>query len=119
MSTPYKHGVAEKLSKRLRRLHVHPARRRRRLIAGSRCRAGAYAERMSIDDRGPAERSELMVVVVLDSTAARFGRRSLWDAPSGVTVRLSHVARSLSAMTSSSGKKYNQKINRSMNRGLQ
>ena len=69
-------------------------------FAGSRCRAGVYAERMSIDDRGPAERSELMAVVVLDSTVARFGRRSLWDAPSGVTVRLSHVARSLSAMTS-------------------
>ena len=89
---------------RLRRLPVHPARRRRgwHEVAAP---AGAYAERKSIDDRGPSERSKLMVVVVLDSTAARFGRRSLWDAPSGVTVRLRHVARSLSAMTSSSGKK--------------
>ena len=58
-----------------------------------RCPAGAHAERRSIDERTSAERSELMAVMVLDDTAAGRGFRSPYDAPSGVTIRLCHVAR--------------------------
>ena len=74
MSICMVYGVGE-LRKRLRRLPVHPARRRGR-FAGSCCPAGAHAERRSIDERTCAECSELMAVMVLDDTAAGRGCRS-------------------------------------------
>ena len=55
--------------------------------------AGADGGRRSVDDRGPAEYSGVVVVVALDGTEAGRGRRPPRDARTGVTVCLRMVAR--------------------------
>ena len=59
------------------------------------------------------------MVVTLDGTAAWFGLRSPQDALAGVTDASREMRESHSALTCSSGKKYQWKVDRSMNRGLQ
>ena len=55
--------------------------------------AGADGGRRSVDDRGPAECSGVVVVVALDDTEAGRGRQPPRDVHTGVTVCLRMVAR--------------------------